>query len=102
MMALAMIGLSVGTEQWMLYASIALVGYGNSNIFPIAFSQAIRSDKSCQNEISGLMIMGLFGGTIFPLLMGFASDAIGQVGAVAVMSVGVLYLLTYINKVKEN
>ena len=102
MMALAMIGLSVGTEQWMLYASIALVGYGNSNIFSIAFSQAIRSDKSCQNEISGLMIMGLFGGTIFPLLMGFASDAIGQVGAVAVMSVGVLYLLTYINKVKEN
>ena len=102
MMALAMIGLSVGTEQWMLYASIALVGYGNSNIFSIAFSQAIRSDKSCQNEISGLMIMGLFGGTIFPLLMGFASDAIGQVGAVAVMSVGVLYLFTYINKVKEN
>ena len=102
MMALAIIGLSVGTEQWMLYASIALVGYGNSNIFSIAFSQAIRSDKSCQNEISGLMIMGLFGGTIFPLLMGFASDAIGQVGAVAVMSVGVLYLLTYINKVKEN
>ncbi|MDD6745525.1 MAG: MFS transporter, partial [Bacteroidales bacterium] len=102
MMALAMIGFSVGTEQWMLYASIALVGYGNSNIFSIAFSQAIRSDKSCQNEISGLMIMGLFGGTIFPLLMGFASDAIGQVGAVAVMSVGVLYLLTYINKVKEN
>ena len=102
MMALAMIGLSVGTEQWMLYASIALVGYGNSNIFSIAFSQAIRSDKSCQNEISGLMIMGLFGGTIFPLLMGFASDAIGQVGAVAVMSFGVLYLLTYINKVKEN
>ena len=102
MMALAMIGLSVGTEQWMLYASIALVGYGNSNIFSIAFSQAIRSDKSCQNEISGLMIMGLFGGTIFPLIMGFASDAIGQVGAVAVMSVGVLYLLTYINKVKEN
>ena len=36
--------------------------------------------------------LGLFGGTVFPLLMGFASDAVGQVGAVAVMTIGVLYL----------
>ena len=47
------------------------------------------------------MIMGLFGGTVFPLLMGFASDAIGQVGAVAVMAAGVVYLFTYINNVKQ-
>jgi fucose permease len=52
-----------------------------------------------QNEVSGLMIMGLFGGTVFPLLMGFASDAIGQAGAIAVMAVGVVYLFTYLNKV---
>jgi putative glucose/galactose transporter len=30
--------------------------------------------------------------------MGFASDAIGQAGAVAVMAVGVAYLFTYIRK----
>jgi fucose permease len=47
------------------------------------------------------MIMGLFGGTVFPLLMGFASDAIGQAGAVIVMAIGVVYLFTYINKVKN-
>ena len=46
------------------------------------------------------MIMGLFGGTVFPLIMGFASDAVGQVGAVAVMAVGVIYLFSYINKVE--
>jgi fucose permease len=44
--------------------------------------------------------MGLFGGTIFPLLMGFASDAVGQAGAVAVMAVGVIYLFTYIKQLK--
>jgi fucose permease len=48
------------------------------------------------------MIMGLFGGTIFPLLMGIASDAMGQAGAVAVMAVGVIYLFTYIKNVKNN
>ena len=100
MMALSMCGLFIGTEKWMLYTAIALVGYGNSNIFSICFAQALTSMPEKQNEVSGLMIMGLFGGTIFPLLMGFASDAIGQSGAVMVMTIGVVYLFTYINRVK--
>ena len=102
MMALSMCGLFIGTERWILYTAIALVGYGNSNIFSICFAQALTAMPQKQNEVSGLMIMGLFGGTIFPLLMGFASDAIGQAGAVAVMAVGVIYLFTYIKNVKNN
>ena len=101
MMALSMAGMFVGTSKVILYAAIALVGYGNSNIFSIVFSQALISVPEHKNEVSGLMVMGLFGGTVFPLLMGFASDAIGQVGAVAVMAAGVVYLFTYINKVKQ-
>ena len=100
MMALSMLGLAFGETKAVLYTAIALVGYGNSNIFSLVFSQALLSDEAKQNEISGLMIMGLFGGTVFPLLMGFASDAVGQVGAVAVMAVGVLYLFTYMSKIK--
>lgn len=101
MMALSMVGMFVGTNQTLLYVAIALVGYGNSNVFSIVFSQALLSVPESKNEVSGLMIMGLFGGTVFPLLMGFASDAVGQVGAVAVMAVGVAYLFTYVNKVKQ-
>lgn len=101
MMALSMVGMFVGTSQTLLYAAIALVGYGNSNVFSIVFSQALLSVPESKNEVSGLMIMGLFGGTVFPLLMGFAGDAVGQVGAVAVMAVGVAYLFTYVNKVKQ-
>ena len=100
MMALSMCGLFVGTEKWMLYIAIALVGYGNSNIFSICFAQALTSMPDKQNEVSGLMIMGLFGGTVFPLLMGFMSDAMGQAGAVLVMAVGVVYLFTYIKQLK--
>ena len=80
--------------------AIALVGYGNSNIFSICFAKALTSMPEKQNEVSGLMIMGLFGGTIFPLLMGFASDAIGQAGAVLIMALGVIYLFTYIKQLK--
>ena len=100
MMAAAMAGLGFGTTKPVLYTAIALVGYGNSNIFPLIFSQALRSDKEHENETSGLMVMGLFGGTLFPLVMGFASDATGQAGAVAVMALGVIYLFTYIRQIK--
>ena len=101
MMALSMCGLAVGTSKAVLFVAIALVGYGNSNIFSMVFARALQSVPDKQNEVSGLMIMGLFGGTIFPLLMGFASDGFGQVGAVVVMAVGVLYLFSYIPKMNN-
>ncbi|MCM1138070.1 MAG: MFS transporter [Duncaniella sp.] len=84
-----------------LYVGIALIGFGNSNIFSVVFSQALIYAPGEKNEVSGLMIMGLFGGTVFPLAMGFAADAIGQVGAVAVMTIGVIYLLYYTLKIKS-
>ena len=104
MMALSMCGLFVGSEKWVLYTAIALVGYGNSNVFSMCFATALEAMPQKQNEVSGLMIMGLFGGTIFPLFMGVLSDAMGQAGAVAVMAVGVVYLLTYIRvfSLREN
>lgn len=101
MMFVAMGMLFVCDTLTALYVGIALVGYGNSNIFSIVFSQALTSAPKEKNEVSGLMIMGLFGGTIFPLAMGFAADAIGQAGAVAVMTAGVAYLLYYTLKIKK-
>ena len=85
-MLLAMAGLFVSDAEAVIYTAIALIGFGNSNIFSIIFSQALLAVPEKKNEISGLMIMGLFGGTVFPLFMGFASDAMGQDGAVAVMT----------------
>lgn len=100
LMALSMVGMFFGNEQWMLYGAIACVGYGNSNVFSMCFANALQAVPEKQNEVSGLMIMGLFGGTLFPLAMGVASDAMGQAGAVLCMAIGVVYLFTYINKLK--
>ena len=100
MVALAMVGMFFGTSKAILFIAIALVGFGNSNLFSIVFSQALLAVPEKSNEVSGLLIMGLFGGTIFPLLMGFASDAVGQAGAVAVMTLGVAYLFFYCTRVK--
>ena len=93
-MVLAMAGLFLCRTLTGLYVAIALVGFGNSNIFPMVFSKAILSFPEKNNEMSGLMIMGLIGGTIFPLLMGVLSDAMGtQLGSVIVISAGVGYLV---------
>lgn len=100
-MLLAMAGLFMFHTKTVIYICIALIGFGNSNVFSIIFSQALLYMPDKKNEVSGLMIMGLFGGTIFPLAMGLASDAVGQSGAVAVMTVGVLYLLYYTFKIKH-
>lgn len=99
-MLMAMAGLFFVESKTLVYICIALIGFGNSNIFPIIFAQALQNMPEKKNEMSGLMIMGLFGGTIFPLAMGFASDAVGQIGAVAVMTIGVIYLCFYTLRIK--
>lgn len=101
MMLAGMVILFAGNTLAILYAGIAFIGFGNSNIFSIIFSQALVYTPNERNEVSGLMIMGLFGGTVFPLAMGYAADAVGQAGAVAVMTVGVIYLLYYTLKIKK-
>lgn len=101
LMLIAMVGLFLFHSKTIIYICIALIGFGNSNIFSIVFAQALSALPDKKNEVSGLMIMGLFGGTVFPLAMGLASDALGQNGAIAVMALGVIYLLTYTFKIKR-
>ena len=101
MMEVGMVIMATSSNELMLDVAFGLVGYGNSNIFSLVFAQALLSEPDKKNEVSGLMIMGLFGGTVFPLIMGFCSDWLGQVGAVLVMAVGVIYLFTYLPRVAK-
>lgn len=101
MMLAGMLILFLCSALTLLYIGIGLIGFGNSNIFSVVFSQALVYTPNERNEVSGLMIMGLFGGTVFPLAMGYAADAVGQAGAVAVMTVGVIYLMYYTLKIRK-
>lgn len=102
LMVLSMAGLFIFNNLTFIYISIALVGLGNSNIFPIILSKAMLYMPEKKNEVSGLMIMGLFGGTVFPLLMGVLSDTMAsQTGALIVLTVGVVYLIFLTFKLKK-
>lgn len=102
-MVLAIVSLYFSFSITSMYVCVALIGFGNSNIFSIMFSQALLHLPQRDNEISGLMIMGISGGAVFPLLMGIASDAIGsQIGAVIILTLCVSYLVFLSPKIKEN
>ena len=79
--------------QWLFWVAVALVGFGNSNVFSLFLSHALMYRPERQNEISGLMLMGLIGGALFPPVMGVAADAAGQFGGILVMAVGCVYVL---------
>ena len=71
-----------------------MLGIGNANIFSIIFTKALQALPERKNEVSGLMVMGIAGGAVFPFFMGVASDVSGsQLGAVAIISVCIVYLL---------
>ena len=93
-MVAAMVGLFTFSSMIPVYVCVGLIGFGNSNVFSIIFAKSLLKVPERQNAVSGLMIAGLIGGAIFPPVMGLFSDMLGtQLGAVAVMSAGVAYLL---------
>lgn len=60
--AMIFIGISclyISMDSMSIYICVALIGVGNSNIFSIIFSKALLYMPSRNNEISGLMIMGI-------------------------------------------
>lgn len=59
----------------LFWVAVALVGFGNSNMFSLFLSHALMYRPEHQNEIPGLMLMGLIGGAIFPPIMGALADA---------------------------
>lgn len=91
-------------NKTIMYAGIAMFGLGNSNVFSVMFSQALIRKPENQNEVSGLMITGVSGGAIIPLLMGVASDKMNsQAGALIVLLFCVIFLMFVVSpKIKKN
>ena len=94
-------GLYFASTKFWLSFFIAVVGAGNASIFPVIISQAISKHPDQKTKISTLMIMGQFGGAIFPLLMGIALDKIGMYASISVLMLGIFYLIFFSLKLKK-
>ncbi len=86
---------------WGILSMVFIIGLAVANVFSIIFASALRERPERSNEISGLLIMGVAGGAIIPLIMGITSDAMGQTGGMAILLVALGYLLYCAWKLKE-
>jgi fucose permease len=83
-------------EQTPILVMIGIIGYACSSLFAVIFSQVIKAFPERVNDVSGLMITGIFGGAIAPPLMGYATDSIGnQTGSLLVISACLAYLVIF-------
>ncbi|MCH5175306.1 MAG: MFS transporter [Prevotellaceae bacterium] len=73
------------------FICIGGIGFCCSCVFPIVYAIALKTRPEKANEISGLMIMAVAGGTV-SFLVGAANDWLGIAGGVAVIALEVLYL----------
>ena len=73
------------------FICIGGIGFCCSCVFPIVYAMALKTRPEKANEISGLMIMAVAGGTV-SFLVGAANDWMGIAGGVAVIAIEVLYL----------
>lgn len=90
------------SEEYLLYALYGVIGFTIANVFSIIFSAALRHRPEKANEISGLMITGVFGGAVASFLMGLASDAAGaQWGGICIVLLCTCYLLLCSLRLRE-
>lgn len=97
----ALIVMLLADNLWSILAMIFIIGFAVANVFSIIFSAALKKMPNRANEISGLLIMGVAGGAVIPLIMGITSDSLGQTGGMAVLLVALGYLLYSAIKLKE-
>ena len=67
------IGLFTGNDRLALYA-FPIVGFFASVMYPIIFSLALNSVEENQGAFAGILLTGVIGGAIIPLIIGAIGD----------------------------
>jgi len=70
-----------------------LIGLAASNIFPLIFTLTVKKYPTRTNEISGLIIMAVFGGAIIPPVVGGVADLFNITAGMYVFVFCAIYLL---------
>lgn len=88
---IAVLGLAFINNDVIDFICIGAIGFLCSCVFPIIYAMALQARPDKGNEISGLMIMAVAGGTV-SFLVGAANDAMGITGGALVILLEVIYL----------
>jgi fucose permease len=96
--------LSDSWNIWFIDFLIIIIGLAVANIFPLVFSITVNILPERSNEISGLMMMAISGGAIFPPIMGWLTDIGNTTLGMSVLLMCMIYLFVvagWLTKVKS-
>ena len=93
---LAMVCLAAGLFGSTATALIAfpLVGFFASVIYPIIFSLALNSVDEHHGSFAGIIVTGIIGGAILPLIVGWIGDHFGLRAGMCILFVSLGYILS--------
>lgn len=93
---LAIISLSFGlfSSAAVSFWAFAGVGFFASVMYPVIFSLALNSLEEYQGAFAGILLTGVIGGAIFPLIVGWLGDHFGLRSGLLVMYLTLAYILS--------
>ena len=71
-----------------------LVGFFASVIYPIIFSLALNSVEEHHGSFAGIIVTGIIGGAILPLLVGWIGDYFGLRTGMCILFISLAYILS--------
>jgi FHS family L-fucose permease-like MFS transporter len=92
LVAAALVTISIAGDGMVSTASILLVGFFNSIMFPTIFALAIRDHGHDTQSASGILCLGIVGGAAITQLQGMLADAVGIQKAFILPVVCYLYI----------
>jgi FHS family L-fucose permease-like MFS transporter len=94
--ALAILCLSLGLfgSARMAIFAFPMVGFFASVIFPIIFSLALNSVDAHHGAFSGILVTGIIGGAIAPLIIGWLGDHFGLRAGMCFLYLTLGYILS--------
>jgi len=87
------IGLFTGSDRVALYA-FPIVGFFASVMYPIIFSLALNSVEEHHGAFSGILLTGVIGGAVIPLIIGAIGDHWGLRTGMLFLYITLGYILT--------
>jgi FHS family L-fucose permease-like MFS transporter len=93
--AFLLVLLSMGSSGRTAAVSIILVGLFNSVMFPSIFALGVAKTGSMRATAAGVLIMGIVGGAVIPVVEGLVADRIGIHHALIVPALCYVYIAYY-------
>lgn len=92
---------AIATSGIVAAASVLLLGFCTSNLFPLVFSLVLSKTRCCKTQASSFLCMANIGGAIIPLIQGQVADTIGLQSSFVIPFLVYCALIGYVKLQKQ-